>query len=478
MQIFRSLAGYSMGRADIVRRAMAKKKHAVMEKERKSFIYGESLPDGTVICEGAVNRGVPEKAAEKIFDDMSAFSSYAFNKSHAAAYAVVAYRTAYLKCHYPKEYFASLFTSVLDSAAKLSAYTLECKRMGIRLLPPAVNESFEGFTPCADGIRFGLSAVKNLGRALIEGIVAERDKNGPYRSMYDFCKRNIGREFNRRALEGLIKSGALDGLESNRRKMLMGIDGVLAVVNDERRFAGEGQLGIFSSTSQSDAYELADCTELPKMQLLKMEKEAAGMYLSGHPMEFYKGFVQDGNYIKIKDIRDKRLTDGARLKAVGVLGQLKVKQLKNNSVIAYTSIEDITGSIDVTVFASAYLAYRPLLEEGNIVILSGRVSEREDRDAEITCDSVAALPENAAEIPVKRNVKSGLYIKIPTENKNTVLKIKEIISEFSGNYEVIIVFADSSKRLKASAGLRVRADKELIAALKELFGEENVKFVP
>ncbi len=478
MQVFRSLAGYSMGRADIVRRAMAKKKHDVMARERKSFIYGDVSPDGAVICEGAVKRGVPEKIAEKIFDDMSAFSSYAFNKSHAAAYAVVAYRTAFLKCRYPKEYFASLFTSVLESASKLSLYTLECKRMGINVLPPSVNESLEEFTPCKDGIRFGLSAVKNLGRSLIEGLIRERNENGPYRSMYDFCRRNTGREFNRRALEGLIKSGALDGLESNRRKMLMGIDGVLAVVNDERRFAGEGQLGLFSDTAESSSYELKDCDELPKMQLLKLEKEAAGMYLSGHPMEFYRGFVQSGNYIKIKDIKNRKTEDGARVKTVGILGPLKVKQLKNNSVIAYTSIEDITGSVDVTVFSSAYTAYRPLLTEGNIVVLTGRVSEREDRDAEITCDSVVNVPENAAGMPVKKNIKSGLYIKIPTENGNIISKIKETISRFSGNYDVVIVCEDSGKRLKAPQKLRIKGDKELTDALKALVGEKNVKFIP
>ncbi|MEE1185244.1 MAG: DNA polymerase III subunit alpha, partial [Acutalibacteraceae bacterium] len=244
MQVFRSLAGYSLGRADIVRRAMSKKKHAVMQRERQFFIHGEKDEKGNVLCEGAVARGVPESIAEKIFDDMSAFSSYAFNKSHAAAYSVVAYRTAYLKCHYPAAYFSALMTSMADNAGKVALYTADCKKMGIKILPPNVNKSEVGFTPDGENIRFGLMAIKNLGRGLIERLIEER-KNGEYTSMYDFCKRVHGRDFNRRALEGLIKGGALDGLEDNRRMMIFGIDSVLAAVDNEKRFAGDGQLSMF-----------------------------------------------------------------------------------------------------------------------------------------------------------------------------------------------------------------------------------------
>ena len=210
MQVFRTLAGYSLGRADIVRRAMAKKKHEVMRKEREFFIFGEKDENGTVITEGAVNRGVSKEAAERIFDDMSSFSSYAFNKAHAAAYSFVAYRTAYLKCHYPAEYFAALMTSMMDSASKISLYTANCRRSGIEILPPCVNRSEGGFIPENGAIRFGLMAVKNLGLGIIERLIKEREANGEYTSMYNFCLRNYAREFNRKALEGLIKSGAMD----------------------------------------------------------------------------------------------------------------------------------------------------------------------------------------------------------------------------------------------------------------------------
>ncbi|MBR4973075.1 MAG: DNA polymerase III subunit alpha, partial [Clostridia bacterium] len=245
MQVFRALAGYSLGRADIVRRAMAKKKHDVMRREREFFLYGEKDNDGNIITEGAISRGVSKEAAERIFDDMSSFSSYAFNKAHAAAYSFVAYRTAYLKCHYPSEYFSALMTSMMDSFSKISQYTAECKKNGIKVLPPSVNKSESGFTPDGKNIRFGLSAVKNLGVGLIEKLIAERKLNGEYTSMYDFCLRNYSREFNRKALEGLIKSGALDGLEDNRRQMLYNIEGVISAVENEKRFSGDGQLNLF-----------------------------------------------------------------------------------------------------------------------------------------------------------------------------------------------------------------------------------------
>ncbi len=477
MQVFRTLAGYSLGRADIVRRAMSKKKHDIMKKERQAFIYGEKDENGNVLCEGAVNRGVLEAVAQKIFDDMSAFSSYAFNKSHAAAYAVVAYKTAYLKCHYPKEYLAALLTSVLDSAAKISQYTAECKRMGITVMPPSVNESLESFTPVKDGIRFGLLAVKNLGRGVIENLIVEREKNGRYTSMYDFCKRNYSREFNRRALEGLIKSGALDELEQNRKKMIFGIDSVLSVVSEENRFAGVGQLDLFGEGTGKSDFKLPDCEDFPKMQLLIAEKEATGLYLSGHPMQFYKGFVSQGNYATIKDILNKKYSDGARVKLVGVLGSVKTKQLKNNNMLVFTTLEDITGSIEVTTFGSTYALYRPLFFEGNVVVLSGRISEREERATEITCDKLEQVPDSATEIPVKKQVKSGLYLKVPSITSPVFERVKELLLQNKGTIEVTVVCNDTNKRFKAPDNMRVNGADNLISQLYELLGQENVKLV-
>ncbi|MEE0898783.1 MAG: DNA polymerase III subunit alpha, partial [Acutalibacteraceae bacterium] len=254
MQVFRALAGYSFGRADIVRRAMAKKKHAVMEREREFFLYGEKDEKGNVICEGAVNRGVDEKAAKEIFEDMSSFSSYAFNKAHACAYSFVAYRTAYLKCHYPAEYFSALMTAMMDNTDKIAQYTFQCKKAGIKVLPPHVNESFGGFMPQKNQIRFGLSAIKFLGEGIINRLILEREQNGKYTSMYDFCLRNYSREFNRKALEGLIKSGALDGLEPNRRQMLYNTDSLLSAVENEKRFSSEGLLNLFEEMGNPNVF--------------------------------------------------------------------------------------------------------------------------------------------------------------------------------------------------------------------------------
>ncbi|MBQ0083575.1 MAG: DNA polymerase III subunit alpha, partial [Clostridiales bacterium] len=254
MQICVSLAGYSMGRADIVRRAMSKKKHDVMKKERSAFIYGEKDENGNIICEGAMSRGVPEEVASQIFDEMSAFASYAFNKGHAAAYGVIAYRTAYLKCHYPSVYLAALLSSVLDSAGKISQYTAEAKRLGIKLLPPSVNESFAEFTGEKGEIRYGLTALKNIGVSLIGRIIEERTQNGKYKSMYDFCSRVACRDFNRRALETLIKSGAMDGLENNRKQMIYGIESVMGAVEEKRRYSSGGQLDLFEAAGSRDEF--------------------------------------------------------------------------------------------------------------------------------------------------------------------------------------------------------------------------------
>lgn len=474
MQVFRSLAGYSLGRADIVRRAMAKKKHDVMRRERDAFVYGERDGDGNVVCEGAVNRGVSEAAAQKIFDDMSAFSSYAFNKSHAAAYAVVAYRTAYLKCHYPAEYFAALLTSVLDSAGKIAQYTAECKRMGIRVLPPSVNESLHSFTAVNGGIRFGLSAIKNLGNNLISRLISEREQGGEYTSLYDFCRRNFGRELNRRALEGLIKSGAMDGLADNRRQMLYGVEIVMSAIEEEKRFGGDNQLGLFGEDDISEPV-LQTVDEMPTFELLAMEKEASGLYLSGHPMDAYAGFVSQGGYVKIGDIAAKRYPDGKRVSVAGIMGSLRVKQLKNNNVLAYTTVEDKSGQIDVTAFSAAYSQYRELLSAGNIVVIHGRVSDREDRDTELVLERVEAVPASAQNI--KKSIRAGLYIKIPSVNSQEFEGIKQTLARFSGDEPVYIVCTDSGKRLEAPQSLRVRECDELLNALSEIIGTENIKFV-
>jgi len=472
MQIFRSLAGYSLGRADIVRRAMSKKKHDVLARERNAFIYGEKDQNGNVVCDGALNRGVSETVAEKLFDEISAFSSYAFNKSHAAAYAVVSYRTAYLKCHYPTEYFAALLTSVLDNVAKISQYTTECKRMGIKILPPSVNESYENFTACGKNIRFGLLAVKNLGSNLINQLINERE-NGKYTSMYDFCSRNYSRNFNRRALEGLIKSGAMDTLEDNRRKMLYNIDKVISVIEETERFTSENQLDLFGDTTESTSFELAHIDEMPRAELLSMEKSATGMYLSGHPMNSYRSFVRNSRFIPITDINSKKIPDGRRISVVGVLGEIKLKQLKNKNTIAYTTVEDISGTVDVIVFSAILASYRSIMTSGSVVIINGKVSEREDREPEIVCESVEIVPESAQNAEQTET----LYLKIPSINSQQFNEVCEILAKYKGESDVIIYCEDTKKRIMVPERLKIQPSKSLTDDLSRVLSAENVKLV-
>ncbi len=476
MEVFRTLAGYSFGRADIVRRAMAKKKHAVMEREREFFLYGEKDEKGNVICEGAVARGVPEEAAKQIFEDMSSFSSYAFNKAHACAYSFVAYRTAYLKCHYPSEYFASLMTGMLDNTAKITHYTAECKKMGIKVLPPSVNESFSGFTPQKGTIRFGLSAIKFLGLGVIDRLIAEREQNGKYTSMYDFCLRNFSRDLNRKALEGLIKSGALDCLNENRRQLLYNIDGVLTAVEAEKRMSSQGQLNLFEEMGAPNTFVPHPMPEMDEDVKLSLEKEATGLYLSGHPLDKYSTLLKRMSLNTTADILSGKLGDGKRVTLAGIVSPLKVRQLKNNNILATAQLEDIYSSVNITIFSKAYEQYRQLLISGKPVILSGKVSEREDRDAEVICEKVELIPENPTQSRINK-IKRGLYVKVPSVSDPKFEKMKGILSDFSGNNPVIIVCADNNRRLAAPESLYIRDDNSLFEKLSDLLGEENVKFV-
>ena len=471
MQIFRSLAGYSLGRADIVRRAMAKKKHDVMAKEREAFVYGQKDENGNVLCDGAVNRGVPEKTAQRIFDEMSAFSSYAFNKSHAAAYAVVAYITAYLKCHYPKEYFAALLTSVLDSSDKVSLYTNECRANKIKILPPSVNESEEGFTATYEGIRFGLLAVKNLGRTLIEKLITERNSGGSYTGFYDFCSRNYGRELNRRAVDALIKSGALDNLAANRRSMLFSLDRVISALEEDKRFSGKDQISIFSDNSSKSEFKIEEIPEMPKEELLNFEKQATGMYLSGHPIMAYTPYSKRIGCISVIDIISGKVKDGARIHVLGILSPLNVKQLKNNTVIGSAFIEDVTGSLPVTFFSACYEMYRQYLSEGKILEVFGRISEREDRNTEIICESVRPV-ESGVVSDVKDDV---LKIRVSSIKGPDFLAVQKVLERFGGNTKVVVFCRDTGKRLLAPERLFVNNDEKLITELKKLLGDTNVK---
>ena len=383
MQICRELAGFSYGQADLVRRAMSKKKHDVMEKERQHFVHGNTEPGHE--CAGCVANGISETVANAIFDDMSSFASYAFNKAHAAAYAVVAYQTAYLKRHYPREFMAALLTSVLDNTGKVIEYTAECQRMGIRVLPPDINASDAGFTVEGKDIRFGLLALKNVGRNLIATVVRERSGT-PYRSLYDFCKRLHGTEINRRAVESMIKSGAFDNLEAKRRSMMDGVEGILKSVESEARRNLDGQIDLFGALdgeqeSGRNVYKLPDSgEEYPYDILLQMEKEVSGLYLSGHPLDHYRPVIEKVSTCRISELvgENAHAYDEQNVTLVCTVVRTKTINTKAGGMMAFITVEDLSGSMEVLAFPKVLLAASEAVHDNAVVVIKGRVSYKED----------------------------------------------------------------------------------------------------
>lgn len=491
MQIFRTLAGYSLGRADIVRRAMSKKKADVMERERDIFIYGLTAEDGTVEVEGCIRRGVDEHMAAAIFGEMQSFASYAFNKSHAAAYAFVAYQTAWMKCHYPREFMAALLTSVLDNGNKVAGYIAECLRLGIRVMPPHVNESENGFTVSGKNIRFGLLAVRNLGRSLIRELLEERKEGGPFRSFYRFCKRMHSRELNRRALESLIKCGALDGLDGNRRQMLMAAPTFLEGLEAQSKRNIEGQLVFFDSPQEdTPSYEpeLPDLSELPLSELLAMEKEVTGMYLSGHPMKDYAAAAEAIHSARIGDIVDSAreeggaYRDGDRVTVLAIISSLRLKTTKSNSTMAFLVLEDMYGSIEMLVFPRVLSEFAHLLREENVVEVHARVSLREDEDAKLICDQVLlpasakdqSAEKNAAQRQETRSKRPGLYLRVSSRNSEEYRRAVLLVSIFEGKTPLYLFFEDTHKLNLAPPGMWVDVNEPLLGELRRQIGEKNV----
>lgn len=492
LQIFRSLAGYSYGRADIVRRAMSKKKHDVMEKERKNFIYGMVREDGTVECDGCVKRGIPAEVANDIFDDMSSFASYAFNKSHATAYAYVAYQTAYLKCHYPCEFMAALLSSVLDNTDKVTEYTDECNRIGIKILPPNVNESYDNFTVSDGNIRFGLLAIKNLGRNFIKNIVSER-RAGKFTSFYNFCSRMHGTDFNKRAVESLIKSGALDGLGANRRQMLMAMNEIIDELDSKKRRNVEGQMGLFDSiggTSRSEA-ALKFFDEFPQGELLAMEKSTTGLYLSGHPMASYSELAASLGCEKIAELAvsgenvQSLHKDGERTKIMGIITDVKKKITKSDTTMAFVSVEDTTGSIEVIVFPKTYTENAMMLEEGKVLVFYGRLDVRDEEPSKLICEHIYTAEaaksysakrdgQNASALSKKK--RSGLFLKFPCEGTDEQISAEKFLSIFDGRVPLYYYFADSGKYVHQPPERSVDVNEPLLNELKRILGEENVVF--
>lgn len=484
MQIFQKLAGYSFGRADVVRRAMSKKKHDVMEREREYFIHGLVREDGTIECEGAVRRGVDEETANSIFDDMSSFASYAFNKSHAAAYAYIAYQTAWLKNKYPREFMAAILSSVLDRTDKIAGYIAECARIDIDVLPPHVNESFDRFTVTGSGIRFGLLAIKNLGRGFIARIIEERERQGEFTSFYNFCKRMYGKEFNRRAVESLIKCGALDGLHANRRQMLLSLPNMLSYLDNTKRKSLDGQLGFFDISGVQDSEpELIKAEELSHEELLAMEKEVSGLYLSGHPMAKY---AKEAEMLKIDSIStiltSEEIHDNSSTEILGIITNVTKKITKSNSTMAFITVEDISGSVEVLLFPKTLSDNAALISEGKIVRIQGRVSLREEEDLKIICNriekfdpSTVVVSDNKASKMTKK--RKGLFLRFSSAEAKEIETAEKFMRIFEGNTWVYYYYTDTGRYDAQPIEKCVDINAPLLKELKRILGDKNVAYI-
>jgi len=475
MQVFRTLAGYSLGRADIVRRAMAKKKHDVLENERHSFIYGDDE------CCGALSKGVDEKTANEIFDEMMSFASYAFNKSHAAAYAHVAFQTAYLKCHYKSEYMAALISSVLDSTDKTAKYVGECKRMGVQLLPPDINRSDANFTVENGAIRVGLLCLRNLGNNLIDRIIAERRLNGDYTGLYDFCIRLNNSEINKRALESLVLSGAFDSINANRRRYAESIESVILECSAKYNRKITGQVGLFDDNNFDlrDDSSLPPTADYPRDIRLQYERENVGFYVSEHPLTAYQALAKQVRATDIANILTDDIGVSYNDKDVTLLAQItsfKVRTTKSGKQMASASIEDCTGSINATFFTNALVKFGHIAKPGVPLIFKGTVSCDDDRPAELVVFSVEIAKNNVVD---REEVvtKNALLITVDNTTDYSFKRIKSLLSIFEGTTDVYILDKSSGKKLRASNSLRVTINQPMLDELADIVGESNIKLL-
>ncbi len=496
MQVFQSLAGYSLGKADMVRRAMSKKKMKELEKERVNFIYGNE----ELGIDGAIKRGVPESVAASLFDEIMDFANYAFNKAHAVCYAVVSFRTAYLKCHYPREYMAALLTSVLDWSEKISEYIQAARDMGIAVLPPDVNESYDEFSVSGQDIRFGLAAVKGVGRSFMKQLVEEREANGLFTSFQDFCERMYDRELNRRALENLIKAGSFDSMNYRRSQLLQIVGSVVDAISQSRKKNIEGQMDLFGMGNdevQDTQIALPDIPELSKRELLSMEKETTGLYLSGHPMDEYRELAKKAQAAPVKQIIDDLAgessqpvyKDGMTVRLACVITAVRLKSTKNGSMMAYVTAEDDTAAIELVVFPRSLQQCGAYLTEDSAVLLTGKIDAREDEAPKVLLNEAQPLTEsavNAAE--AKENPQQSvftdaqaakmaprkLYLRLDSMNGVKWPGVKVVLETQPGDTPVYLYPMDKKKKVLAARRLWVRADQPILQKLRFLLGEENV----
>ncbi len=482
MQIFRELAGYSYGRADIVRRAMSKKKTSVMEQERTTFI------------EGCSKNNIDSVTANEIFDRMADFAKYAFNKSHAACYALVAYRTAYLKCYYPAQFMAALMTSVLGQANKIARYTAECKRIGLRLGPPDINKSMKGFTANENVINYGLLGIKNAGSEFIDEIISERQK-GSFSDLTDFCRRMQGGHFNRRAVESLIRCGAMDGLGGNRRQMLQVLPAIVSNLEDYRRNTQYGQVGFFDlgdGDMLSLDFKMPDVDEFPKTELLKMEKEMTGLYLSGHPMDKYAqlcsalGYADTIDLIEASNEPDTAIyKDKSLVTLCGIVTHTTVKKTRNGASMAFVTVEDLYGSIEVVVFPKTLELCSGLLYEGSVITVRGTLSLEEEKDAKILANEVTDAPSEKntgqyaslkEQAMPKKSGKKALYLRFESREDKRIVLAKRVTAVFDGTIPLYFYYTDSGKYELQPKSDFVDVNQTELEELKRILGEENVVF--
>ncbi len=475
MQIVRELGGYSLGRADLVRRAMSKKKTDVMEQERKNFVYGIKNDAGVVEVEGAISRGIDEKTAVSIFDEMMDFAKYAFNKSHAAAYAFVSYQTAWLKCHYPTEFYAALLTSVLGNSTKITKHINEAKKRGIKLLPPDINKSFTSFVPEGKDIRFGLAAIKNVGSAFIDDMAKEREENGAFTSFREFCKRMASKKLNKRLVESLIKSGAFDSLNIHRSVLLSVYESVIDSSVREQKNAVEGQLDFFSLFEEEEAVikdDFPTFAEMPKRDLLNAEKEYMGVYVSGHPLDGLEDVINRNsstNVLEITENEDGKFVSDMKVKLGGMISKRREQLTKRGDLMLYITFEDLTGEIEVIVFPSQVKRFEVILKEENICLLQGNLDIQEEKLPKIRLEEIELLDTSVLDF-------KKLYLKLRSDENEKLAKVKSVLSGMGGSVPVLIYYEDTKETLQAPRSMWIKNDR-CIPALEEILGEDCVKKV-
>ncbi len=479
IEIFRSLAGFSLGQADNIRRAMSKKKHDVIDAERQAFVYGDKERGIT----GAIAHGISESIANSIYDEILDFASYAFNKAHAVSYAIVTYRTAYMKRHHPSEYMAALLTSVLDNSAKVAEYIAECKDMGIKLLPPDVNESGANFTVSGGNIRYGLVAIKGIGWGLIEGVEHERREHGLFKSFEDFCRRMNGRELNKRAVENLIKAGAFDSMGHTRKSLITVHGNVMDSIANSQRQNIEGQLDLFGDLAgaeqEQEQINIPHLAEFNAMEKMIMEKETTGLYLSGHPMDSYRDEVRRIGAVPLGALMGdfasedgpRRFHDGQTVTVAGVVASSKTRTTKNNTLMAYVNLEDDSGSMELMAFQRALDTGGGYIKDNNAIIVKGRISARDEKEPQLMVDSIRPISDLnmlGSDAPPPKEAK--LWIKVKSAQEPVLRRIKLILSMFPGSGQMIIYCEKEKKRMGANCLIH----QSLIDELKELLGNENV----